>query len=125
MMGRVAHGDKRGRQWGFPTLNLPLRKSPPLRGVFAVKVLLENGNYVNGVANLGNRPTVDGLKTLLEVHLFEFSEEIYGQRICVRFIEKIRDEKKFDSFELLKAQIMKDCKVALKSLEEIDLNESK
>ena len=116
MVGRVAHGDKRGRQWGFPTLNLPLRKTPPLRGVFSVVVKFENGDQVNGVANLGNRPTVNGLKTLLEVHLFDFSGEVYSQRVCVEFIQKIRDEQKFDSFDDLKKQIMNDCETARVSL---------
>ena len=112
MTGRVAHGDKRGRQWGFPTLNLPQRRKPPLRGVFAVSVILQDKRKLAGVANLGNRPTVDGLKTLLEVHLFEFSGDLYGQRICVEFIGKVRDEQRFDSFDELKAQIMKDCETA-------------
>jgi riboflavin kinase/FMN adenylyltransferase len=122
MTGKVAHGDKRGRQWGFPTLNLPLRKKPALRGVFSVVVHLDDGSRVNGVANLGNRPTVDGLKTLLEVHLFDFSSEIYGRRICVEFIDKIRDEKKFDSFDALKQQIMADCETARASFNAASLD---
>ncbi len=110
MMGRVIHGDKRGRQWGFPTLNIAVRK-PPFTGVFAVcaKGVDEDENEFCGVANLGTRPTVGGLKTLLEVHLFDFDRNIYGRRICVEFIEKIRDERKFDSFEQLKTQILADC----------------
>ena len=112
MTGRVAHGDKRGREWGFPTLNIPLRRTPPLTGVFAVLVKIENGGTISGVANLGTRPTVDGMRTLLEVHLFEFDGEIYGHRICVEFMEKIRHEQKFDSFELLQKQIFQDCESA-------------
>ena len=110
MMGRVIHGDKRGRQWGFPTANIAVSK-PPFTGVFAVRVKRvdgDDGEYF-GVANLGTRPTVDGLKTLLEVHLFDFDSNIYGRRICVEFIGKIRDEQKFDSFEQLKTQILADC----------------
>ena len=118
MTGRVAHGDKRGRQWGFPTLNLPLRKKPALSGVFSVVVHFDDASCVNGVANLGNRPTVDGLKTLLEVHLFDFESEIYGSRICVEFVNKIRDEKKFDSFDELKRQIMADCETARASFKQ-------
>lgn len=120
MTGRVAHGDKRGRQWGFPTLNLPLRKTPPLTGVYAVWVSIEGGKRRAGVANLGNRPTVDGIRTLLEVHLFNFEEEIYGQRICVEFVEKIRDEQRFESFELLQKQIFKDCDSARRILMEAE-----
>ncbi len=110
MMGRVIHGDKRGRQWGFPTANIAVSK-PSFTGVFAVRVKRvdeDDGEYF-GVANLGTRPTVDGLKTLLEVHLFDFDSNIYGRRICVEFIGKIRDEQKFDSFEQLKTQILADC----------------
>ncbi len=116
MMGRVSHGDKRGRQWGFPTLNIAVKK-PPFTGVFAVRVKVdgdeskvdESQNEYHGVANLGTRPTVGGLKTLLEVHLFDFDRDIYGRRICVEFIDKIRDERKFDSFDQLKTQILADC----------------
>ena len=111
-VGRVIHGDKRGRQWGFPTLNLPVNRVPPFTGVFAVAVEGAGDSKCYGVANLGKRPTVGGLKTLLEVHLFDFSKEIYGNRICVEFVKKIRDEKKFDSFDALKDQIMDDCKIA-------------
>ncbi len=117
MVGRVTHGDKRGRQWGFPTLNLPVSHKLPMTGVFAVRVVgAVLNNTVHGVANLGKRPTVDGLKTLLEVHLFDFKSEIYGNRICVEFVHKIRDEKKFHSFDDLKAQITKDCGRARKIL---------
>ena len=112
MVGRVTHGAKLGRQWGFPTLNIPIKHKLPCTGVFAVQVKGINNKTLPGVANLGSRPTVDGLKTLLEVHLFEFSGDIYGHRICVEFIEKIRDEKKFESFDDLKMQIGRDCESA-------------
>ena len=109
--GRVIHGDRRGRQWGFPTANIAVGK-PPFTGVFAVRVtgIDEDGGAYSGVANLGTRPTVGGLKTLLEVYLFDFDRNIYGRRIHVEFIQKIRDERKFDSFEQLQAQILVDCK---------------
>ena len=109
MTGIVAHGDKRGRQWGFPTANIRMqRKVIPLRGVFAVEVFGLEHEPVFGVANLGTRPTIDGMRTLLEVHLFDFSDDIYGKRINVVFRHKIRDEVRFDSFDELKEQIGHD-----------------
>lgn len=109
MSGRVAHGDKRGRSIGFPTANIFLhRKVAPIEGVFAVEMFGIDGEPVPGVANLGTRPTVDGSRSLLEVHLFDFSGEIYGQHVHVDFLYKIREERRFDSFELLKEQIMLD-----------------
>lgn len=112
MIGRVIHGDKRGRDWGFPTLNLPIRFKPPMVGIFAVTVFGIEDRKIEGVASLGTRPTVDGKNTLLEVYLFDFDDEIYGQRICVEFIEKIREEIKFDSLDELKHQIALDCESA-------------
>lgn len=108
LVGRVIRGQQLGRQWGFPTLNLAINHKPVLTGVFAVEVKGLNGKVVPGVANLGTRPTVDGLRTLLEVHLFDFDRSIYGERVCVEFVQKIREERKFDSFDALKAQIKKD-----------------
>ena len=112
MVGRVVHGDKRGREWGFPTANIAINRKIPMTGVFAVTVRGLDNDVVKGVANLGKRPTVDGLKTLLEIHLFDFTENIYGKRICVEFVEKIRDEKRFESFDALKDQIFQDCELA-------------
>ena len=109
MTGKVAHGDKRGRQWGFPTANINMkRKVIPLRGIFAVEVFGLDREPVFGVANLGTRPTVCGMRTLLEVHLFDFDEQIYGRRINVIFRHKIREELRFDSFDELKQQIGRD-----------------
>ncbi|MSP52670.1 MAG: bifunctional riboflavin kinase/FAD synthetase [Gammaproteobacteria bacterium] len=109
--GRVLHGAKRGRQLGFPTANLGLkRKVVPLSGVYAVKVLPPHSNrrpYM-GVANIGTRPTVNGTRTLLEVHLFDFNQEIYGQLIEVEFCHKLRDEQRFASLDELKAHIAQD-----------------
>ncbi len=112
--GHVQHGAKKGRTIGFPTANIPLhRNTPAVRGVFAVKLWRKKYNLAyDGIANIGFRPTVDGTKALLEVHLFDFDEDIYGQLVHVDFLEKIRDEKKFGSFELLKEQILKDVEVA-------------
>jgi len=108
--GRVAHGDKRGRTIGFPTANLDLhRRLSPVRGVFAVRVHGLDGQPLPGVANIGTRPTVTGdPRYLLEVHLFDFAREVYGEHVEVEFIHKLRDEKKFDSFEELRRQIVQD-----------------
>ena len=113
MSGRVAHGDKRGRTIGFPTANIFLhRKAIPLRGVFVVQLYGVEGEPVPGVANLGTRPTVDGMRTLLEVHLFNFDQDIYGCHVHVDFLRKLRDERRFDSFEKLKEQILLDVEQA-------------
>jgi len=113
MCGRVAHGDKRGRTIGFPTANIHLhRRNTPVKGVFAVELFGIKGEPVSGVANVGTRPTVDGTRSLLEVHLFDFSEEIYGEYVHVEFVHKLRDEVRFDSFEELKKQIDLDAEQA-------------
>ena len=109
MCGRVAHGDKRGRTIGFPTANIFLhRASVPVSGVFAVEMLGIDDAPIPGVANVGTRPTVDGSRALLEVHLFDFARDIYGHHVQVRFVKKLREERKFDSFEHLKQQIQLD-----------------
>jgi riboflavin kinase/FMN adenylyltransferase len=108
--GRVAHGDERGRTIGFPTANIDLhRKVSPLHGVYAVLVHgLEEGPRL-AVANIGTRPTVEGdSRYLLEVHLFDFSRTIYGEHVEVEFLKKLREERRFDSFELLRQQIELD-----------------
>jgi len=106
--GRVRHGDKKGRTIGFPTANVALdRKVSPVQGVFAVNVILDDKEY-RGVANIGKRPTVNGLRIQLEIHLFDFQGDIYGKCLDTRVLAKIRDEKKFDSFDLLKQQIERD-----------------
>lgn len=106
--GQVIHGDERGRLLGYPTANLePGRMVLPLSGVFAVKVQVLNHEY-EGMANVGTRPTVDGLKTLIEVNLFDFNETIYDQWINIIFCEKMRDEQRFSSVDELKAQLNLD-----------------
>lgn len=113
MCGRVAHGAKRGRTIGFPTANIYLhRKNTPILGVYAVQMNDVEANPVNGVANIGTRPTVCGMQTLLEVHLFDFNRDIYGAHVEVVFEQKIRDEKRFESFDALKEQIQKDVQQA-------------
>ena len=112
--GRVVHGDKRGRSFGFPTANIYLhRKKSPLWGVYWVQVGGLDGQVFNGIANVGYRPTVkkndDSFRRiLLEVHLFDFNQTIYGQSLQIEFIKKIRNEQRFESFELLKKQIQID-----------------
>jgi riboflavin kinase/FMN adenylyltransferase len=109
MCGRVAHGDKRGRTIGFPTANIFLhRRSTPIQGVFAVEMFGVEGEPIRGVANVGTRPTVDGSRSLLEVHLFDFDKDIYGRYVNIDFVAKLRNEQKFESFEALKQQIMLD-----------------
>lgn len=113
MSGRVAHGDKRGRIMGFPTANIFLhRKAVPVAGVFAVKVYGIDATPILGVANVGNRPTFNGTRSLLEVHLFDFDRDIYGKHIEVEFCHKLRDEQRYESFELLKQQIFRDAENA-------------
>lgn len=109
LSGRVAHGDKRGRQIGFPTANIHLhRTATPVSGVFAVEMFGLPHEPVAGIANVGTRPTVDGTRTLLEVNLFNFSGDIYGCHVQVEFLHKIREERRFVSFDALKAQIERD-----------------
>lgn len=111
--GRVVQGNKLGRTIGFPTANIRLqRQVNPVKGVYAVKVKLPNGAEYKGVANIGRRPTINGVKQLLEVHLFDFKQDIYGQPLQVELCDKIRDEVKFPSFDSLKEQIAKDVEVA-------------
>ena len=112
--GRVVYGKQLGRQLGVPTANVELRRyRSPLHGVFAVVARFADGSKVQGVANVGVRPTVNGLKKpLLEVHLFNFVRDIYGAVIDVEFQHKLRDEKKFNSLDELKAQLQKDIKDA-------------
>ncbi len=117
IFGHVNHGDKRGRTIGFPTANIHLRRSEtPLHGVYSVTMHSQKRGDIAGVANVGRRPTVDGRRVQLEVHLFDFDGNLYGERVCVSFQHKIRDEKKFESFDDLKQQIQIDCEEAKKLL---------
>ena len=112
--GHVVYGKQLGRQLGVPTANVDLRRyRSPLHGVFAVTAVFKDGAQVQGVANVGVRPTVNGLKKpLLEVHLFNFSRDIYGAVIDVIFHHKLRDEQKFGSLDELKAQLQTDIQQA-------------
>ncbi|AEP29192.1 bifunctional riboflavin kinase/FAD synthetase [Brumicola nitratireducens] len=110
--GRVNHGDKKGRTIGFPTANVLLKRcKSPVSGVFAVEVIIRKQRY-KGVANIGNRPTVSGTRSQLEVHLFDFKQDLYGTFIEVAIKQKLRDEKKFDNFEELHQQIKRDAQAA-------------
>jgi riboflavin kinase/FMN adenylyltransferase len=109
MMGRIRPGDQLGRQLGFPTANIFLhRKLAPIRGVYVVFMHGVAERPWPGVANIGTRPTVDGTRTLLEVHLLDFNQEIYGSYVTVTFCAKLRDEVRYPSLDLLKEQIAKD-----------------
>lgn len=109
MCGRVAHGDKRGRTIGIPTANIHLhRQTTPVRGVYVVEMFRLDREPLVGVANVGSRPTVQGTRTLLEVHLFDFNQEIYGRYVSIDFLHKLRDEQRFASFDELKTRIHQD-----------------
>ncbi|MEM7017545.1 MAG: bifunctional riboflavin kinase/FAD synthetase [Pseudomonadota bacterium] len=116
--GRVIHGDAKGRTIGFPTANILLRRRvTPVSGVFAIKAYTdEHPDAIAGVANVGHRPTVGGVRKQLEVHLFDFSADLYGQRMTVTFCKKLREEQKFESFEALRQQIASDCDAARNAL---------
>lgn len=117
LSGRVRHGDKRGRTIGFPTLNMKvLNHLAPARGVYAVRVSGLSDKPLNGVANLGSRPTVDGTENRLETHLFDFEGNVYGKYICVELVEFLRAEQKFADFVALKLQILNDAEHARKIL---------
>ena len=107
--GRVIHGDKRGRTLGFPTANLRLPHPPALSGIFAVQVEGLGRGPMRGVASLGVRPTVvAGGVPLLEVFLFDFNEPIYGRRIAVDFLHKLRDEARYDDLDSMTRQMHAD-----------------
>jgi len=107
--GRVAHGEKLGRTLGFPTANVALRFAPPLSGICAVRVAGLGDQPRYGVASLGLRPTINAsARPLLEVFLFDFDQPIYGRRICVSFLHKLRDEVKYPDLASLQAQIRRD-----------------
>ena len=114
--GKVVPGNRLGRTIGFPTANIWLPKNNlPIKGVFSVKIRLDMSE-LNGIANIGIRPTVGGTSPVLEVNIFDFKKDIYGKRLKVQFVKKIRDEKKFDGLEELKTQIAKDVKTAQEQL---------
>ena len=113
MSGRVAHGEKLGRELGFPTANIHLhRQASAIQGIFIVEVFGLNEEPLQGVASIGTRPTVNETKALLEVFLLDFNQDIYGRHIQVSFLKKLRDEEKFDSLDELIEQIQLDVEQA-------------
>ncbi len=114
--GRVSHGDERGRTIGFPTANIHLDDYlEPTHGVYAVRVAIETTEepvWIDGVANLGIRPTFDKTDPVLEVFLFDFEGDLYDKHLRVQMIDFIRPEQKFDGLDALKAQIAADCETA-------------
>jgi len=112
--GRVVHGRKLGRELGFATANVQLKHNrPPLSGIYAVKVHGVGTLPRAGVASLGVRPTITASgRSVLEVHLFDFSGDLYAAHVRVEFLHKIRDEEKYSDLEALKAQIARDCEAA-------------
>jgi riboflavin kinase/FMN adenylyltransferase len=120
MLGRVARGRELGRTLGFPTANLRLqRHKPPVQGVMAVRVFGIEPRALAAVASLGTRPTVDGTDMLLEVHVFDFAGDLYGQEIEVEFVAKLRDEIKFDSLDALTVQMKRDAAQAREILSKV------
>jgi riboflavin kinase/FMN adenylyltransferase len=118
--GPVVKGDQRGRELGFPTANLELGSYiQPAFGGYVVRAGLEvegETRWIDAVANIGNRPTLDGTRILLETHLFEFNEDIYGRHLRVALIEFLRPEQKFDGIEALKERIEIDSAIARRML---------
>ncbi len=111
--GKVIHGDKNGRQLGYPTANIELHQYlRPKYGIYAVKGRLSDGRILNGAANLGMRPTFDPPKELLEPYFFDFNEDLYDQTIEVELHHFIRGEAKFDNLDDLKKQMALDCEKA-------------
>lgn len=109
IFGIVVEGNKLGTKLGFSTANIELKNNVPLNGVFAVKVKIVGlMQEFQAVANLGNRPTVDGKKKILEVHILEFNEQIYGKELEIAFLHKIRSEQKFADLTALQKQIKQD-----------------
>lgn len=115
LCGHVIYGNQMGRQWGIPTANIGIHKRKiPLRGVFCVEVARQDNSRFKGVANVGSRPTVDGLRNVLEVHLLNFNDNLYGEILQVKFLHKLRDEIKFPNVDALVAQIHHDIAEAIK-----------
>jgi len=111
--GEVIHGDKRGRELGYPTANIEIGDYlRPRYGIYAVRARLDDGRIVDGVANLGVRPSFDPPRELLEPYFFDFGGDLYGRNIEVELISFLRGEAKFDSLDALKAQMAADCEDA-------------
>lgn len=117
LSGRVAHGKKLGRSLGFPTANIVLPRRSPLAGIYVVEVHGADADqpdrWLPGVASIGRRPTVNEVSSpLLEIHLFDFAEELYGRHLRTRFLAKLRDEQKYPGLDALRAAIARDVQQA-------------
>ncbi len=118
VLGKVAPGRQLGRTIGFPTANIELKRvATPLSGVFSVRAHGAAREALGAMANLGTRPTVDGTKLLLEVHIFDFAQDIYGRELRIEFVSKLREERKFDGIEALKEQLGRDMVAARTALD--------
>jgi len=122
IIGKVFHGDKRGREMGFPTANIKLkRRVSPVSGVYVVQVNSQFGQHF-GVANIGSRPTVAGIRQQLEVHIFDFDNNLYGAIIEVIMLKKLRSEQKFGSLVELTQQIAIDTEQARTFVQNLTIN---
>ncbi len=114
LSGRIAHGQKLGRQLGYPTINIKMGdKTLIVKGIFAVRVKGIDNRVLEGVASIGTRPTVAGVDTILEVYILDFDQDVYGYSVEVEFLHKLRDEQKFDSLEELTVHIGRDTENAI------------
>lgn len=121
--GTVARGEGRGRTIGYPTANVSIsdaRKLVPKNGVYAVRVQLPDDRMRGGMLNIGRRPTFEGMDVTVEVHIFDFEGDLYGQDLTVQFMQRLRDEQKFDSPDALVTQLSKDERHCKRVLEDRD-----
>ena len=116
IQGKIIHGEKVGRELGYPTANIEIYKSYPINGIFLVEVLRGNSDKLYGLASIGSKPTFSGTNDVLEVFMFNFKLDIYGEIIKVIFLEKIRDQIKFNTKEELVDQMKNDHNIALNIL---------
>lgn len=107
--GRIVHGEQQGRVLGFPTANIELqRMKTALKGILITRVHGLGSEPLPSVSYIGTKPTLGGTRTVLETHIFDFNQDIYGQFIKVEFLKKLRDDTKFESFEILRQEIARD-----------------
>ena len=120
IIGRVEHGEHIGTKLGFPTANIVIEDQcqlVPATGAYAVKIRMENSvEWKHGMMNIGTRPTFDGQRQTMEVHVFRLNEDLYGQQLEVAFVDRLRGEQRFDSIEALKEQLQQDAIAAEKLL---------
>lgn len=125
LCGKIAHGKKLGRELGFPTINIRMGRTPlAVHGIFAVLVKGLDNRGLRGVASIGNRPTVNGSGTILEVNILNFSKDVYGRSVEIEMLHKIRDEEKFDSLPELTARIQQDINEAINYFEDNEILET-